>query len=223
MCATQTSFFSDEDKGVSKATLLIKDFGQIKRCELDLASLTVLTGQKVSNRNTIARCIYFFKTVKDVLREVVVQGNPSSDEEILDIVSNRLLMKFRVMFDSSYYSSSTMHITYSYSERVSLEVLNVAGELRFLFSPNMIAVLRSKELYALSSVDLQYCLNTIFNDEYDCIFIPAERDITAVLSDRLTTLRCQQPLTYPTRQRPLSSSQRGSRLSLISKSRLRTT
>lgn len=141
--------------------LVIKNFGSIEQCELDSSSFSVLAGHQTLDMSGVAKCVYFFRTVKDELRDVIVNGNPSSNTEILDIVSNRLLMKFRVMFDPQYYSNALMRLVYSYSDHVSLEVINIAGELRILFSPNMVSVLKSKDLYALSLPDLQYCLNTV--------------------------------------------------------------
>lgn len=72
----------DFEAWAHKNKLVIKNFGPIEQCELDSSSFSVLAGHQTLDMSGVAKCVYFFRTVKNVLRDVIVNGNPSSNTEI---------------------------------------------------------------------------------------------------------------------------------------------
>ena len=49
--------------------------GPIQECDLDLNDFTVLTGPQSSGKSTVAKAVYFFRTVKqDILKKHTLEG-----------------------------------------------------------------------------------------------------------------------------------------------------
>ena len=44
--------------------LTIDNLGPIRRCELPIMQYTVLTGYQAAGKSTLAKSVYFFKTLK---------------------------------------------------------------------------------------------------------------------------------------------------------------
>lgn len=55
----------------------IKQFGPIENIELEIKDMTVLTGFQSSGKSTIAKTIYFFRTLKDKIADFI----PNNTEE----------------------------------------------------------------------------------------------------------------------------------------------
>ena len=49
------------------AELEIKQFGPIKECNLSIKQVTVFTGEQAAGKSTIAKLVYFFLSLRDVL------------------------------------------------------------------------------------------------------------------------------------------------------------
>ena len=59
--------------------------GPIQECDLDLNDFTVLTGPQSSGKSTVAKAVYFFRTVKQDILNIIMQGGPQA-------VSDRFLV-----------------------------------------------------------------------------------------------------------------------------------
>ena len=51
--------------------LTINNFGPISKCELTCKPFIVLTGEQASGKSTVAKALYYFRTVKDDVYTVV--------------------------------------------------------------------------------------------------------------------------------------------------------
>ncbi len=47
--------------------------GPIQECDLDLNDFTVLTGPQSSGKSTVAKAVYFFRTVKQDILNIIMQ------------------------------------------------------------------------------------------------------------------------------------------------------
>jgi predicted ATPase len=47
--------------------IIIKNFGPIKYAEIEVKKILVLIGEQASGKSTIAKLIYFFKTIQEDL------------------------------------------------------------------------------------------------------------------------------------------------------------
>ena len=52
--------------------------GPIQECDLDLNDFTVLTGPQSSGKSTVAKAVYFFRTVKQDILNIIMQGGPQA-------------------------------------------------------------------------------------------------------------------------------------------------
>ena len=51
--------------------LIIRNLGPISECELECKPFMILTGGQASGKSTIAKALYFFRTIKDDVYEAV--------------------------------------------------------------------------------------------------------------------------------------------------------
>lgn len=51
--------------------IIINNLGPVKHCELEINDFTVFTGPQASGKSTIAKSVFFFKNIKNILFEQV--------------------------------------------------------------------------------------------------------------------------------------------------------
>ena len=64
--------------------LIIHKLGPIQHCELSIKKYTILTGYQASGKSTIAKAIYFFRTLKEDIFQLILRRSFSqleSDEK----------------------------------------------------------------------------------------------------------------------------------------------
>ncbi|MEI6139354.1 MAG: AAA family ATPase [Mariniphaga sp.] len=94
--------------------IYIKNFGAIKEAEIEIKSLLVLIGEQASGKSTIAKLIYFFKSLNDDFFNQFYK----SDKDYLDITSDLIIPireKYYDFFGSTFYLPE-FEIKYCYSE-----------------------------------------------------------------------------------------------------------
>ena len=106
--------------------LKIRNLGPIKHCEIHVDDFTVLTGPQASGKSTIARSIYFFRTLKDDVFAQITH-RPSEDEYETDTIrafEKRLKKKFLQIFGSTWSMVDDMKLTYKYAPHVKISLMN---------------------------------------------------------------------------------------------------
>ena len=53
-----------------KQHISIRNFGPIRQAEIDVNDLTILIGEQASGKSTIAKLVYFFKSLRNDLVEL---------------------------------------------------------------------------------------------------------------------------------------------------------
>ncbi|MBE6096661.1 MAG: ATP-binding protein [Schwartzia succinivorans] len=183
-----------------KRLLKLKNLGPIKDCEIAVDDFTVLTGPQASGKSTIARAIYFFRTLKeDIFDQVTHQ--PSEDEYENNIhrsVEKKLRSKFLRIFGSTWSMSKDMSMEYFYAPHV---------KIRAFLEPNRNYSYRNFVSFELDEKirdflcryenheyiweqdkarqELRREIDELFQDEYETVYIPAGRSLITVLTDRL--------------------------------------
>lgn len=165
----------------------ISDLGPIKHCNMDIEDFTVLTGRQASGKSTIAKGIFFCRTIKDdILDEILKFQNTADDYDIALSVESRIRSKFIRIFGMSSVVKPAMNLEYYFSEdtyfKISSEQLNIkfSNEInKYIF--NISKAEKSKD-------EIKKELNILFNDEYDCVFIPAGRSLITTLTSQLNYL-----------------------------------
>ena len=116
--------------------LVIKKLGPIEQCEMECSQFMTLTGFQASGKSTIAKAIYYFRTIKDDIvnlarRQAYNMVPVSGLETELDVVygtslrkglENYLREKFLRTFGSSWGMSKEMCIEYYFTSTCSVKV-----------------------------------------------------------------------------------------------------
>lgn len=194
--------------------LIINKLGPIEQCDLECSQFMTLTGFQASGKSTIAKAIYYFRTIKDdiinlakrqAFKIVPVSGLESEFDVVYGTnlrkgLENYLREKFLRTFGSSWGMSNEMCIEYYYTNTCSIKV-SLKEDIKFS-SPNYIWItlsddlskfLREKNNYltatslGVSEEDtkrLKAELCEIFDDDCSVVYIPAGRSMITLLSQQ---------------------------------------
>lgn len=81
------------------ATLRIRKFGPIENCEIDCSRFMVLTGFQASGKSTIAKSLFFFRTIKD---DVCALAEERAIEEFSSVKRKNRSIPFFISFPLSF-------------------------------------------------------------------------------------------------------------------------
>ena len=169
----------------------ISNFGPIKDCEMDINQFTVLTGPQASGKSTIAKAIYFFRTIKDDILDLILKNERKI--KLQEILENYLVEKFHILY-SVYFRVMDCNLKYTYGEDTSIEIsiinFNVT-QLSFGDKINKFLNEKSALSYPIDEMTknkLSEELNELFQDDIETVYIPAGRITTSLLSDQLTPI-----------------------------------
>ena len=166
--------------------LTINQLGPIQHCKLDIRGTTILTGYQASGKSTIAKAVYFFRSLKEDLLQLILRRATENAASLLlqrDLKTDFEMMvrnKFLNTFGSSYGMDANMTLEYNYTENTRIGI-----SLKEAFqSPNYVWVEYSAAfrqfLGGIHSADikrdeLQKDLIALFDDPYEAVYIPAGR------------------------------------------------
>lgn len=132
--------------------LEINKLGPIDYCRLNIKQYTFLTGYQASGKSTIAKAIYFFRTLKEEISKIIIRqcyGNYHNENlnlkrEFESVVRN----KFLNTFGTSYSMDSKMCMTYIYGdyEGYQVKVSIYLKERQDYASPNYVYVQYSDKI-----------------------------------------------------------------------------
>lgn len=193
----------------------IKNFGPIKELNLDIKDFSVLIGPQASGKSTIAKTIFFFKSLNDDLVKFFIRDLEKGDfSNPYNTYGKIVRQKYLDFFGASthleelnlrYYYNDDKHITLSIenenkfitptlSKPLIKEIGKLIEEAKKFHSntnkrnPNL---LTSNDLMALEGEKRQFLkyikerCNEIFCDSRELIFIPSGRSLLATLSNQL--------------------------------------
>lgn len=177
--------------------------GPIQECDLDLNEFTVLTGPQSSGKSTVAKAVYFFRTVKQDILNIIMQGGPQavSDRDAASwriVLTQRLKDKFMQLFGTSWVMPLDMEMEYTYKKNVSIRVSltenfddPLKNYIKIEFSGEVEDYLAELSRQNFSNISpgqrdhAEQQLNQWFNDPYETVFIPAGRNLITLLSAQL--------------------------------------
>ena len=183
--------------------LWLHHLGPIQECDLDLDEFTVLTGPQSSGKSTVAKAVYFFRTVKQDILNIIMQGGPQavSDKNIASwrvILTQRMKEKFMQLFGTSWVMPQDMEMKYTYKKNVFIRVFltenpddPLKNYIKIEFSDDVEDYLADLSQQNFSNITpgqrahAEQQLNQWFNDPYETVFIPAGRNLITLLSAQL--------------------------------------
>lgn len=195
--------------------ILIKNFKSIKNINekyVQIDQFTIFFGEQASGKSTIAKLIYFFKTIpNEIFFEVLQNYNDINNVNINEILTKRLRKYFVILFGATRHLQD-FEITYTYASRNQLHFkknhlgsfdisnkednwkniivlcVNIANQLKQLKKSNRLEeqLTYEAELQRIRASFLQQ-LKNIFDDR-TVVFMPASRNITVSLEHHLTKI-----------------------------------
>ena len=173
-----------------------------KDCEVDISSFMILTGPQASGKSTLAKSIFFFKNVKNILFEQIKRKHLMNG--VSDIISmsceKRMLREIRAIFlqtfGTTWCMDNEMKLQYFYGDEKWIKISLKPDPLRPNYiwidmSPdikrflNNIENYKKKEEWGLREQSLRNTIYSFFEDEMEIVYIPAGRSLITLLSDQL--------------------------------------
>lgn len=186
--------------------IVIQRFGPIDYCELELRDFTVFTGPQASGKSTVAKSVFFFKNVKNILLEqfqkmymfqaaqIVGRRNLSFQQR----VERGIRANFLQTFGTVSHMEPQMQLIYYYKDdtfiKISLEGNPTPSSyVRIKFSDNfasLIELLGCRKPLSRGAVydvsEIKERINSFLQDEAEMIYIPAGRSMITLLGTQLS-------------------------------------
>lgn len=184
-------------------TLEIHSLGPIKECTLTVNRFTVLTGPQSNGKSTIAKAVYFFRTVKQDILTIMMQGGPRAITDCSSTtwdqtLKQRLRDKFSQLFGASWFISEQMEMRYTYNSQYTMRAFlkrNKTNDEKnfvdFEFSPcfqDYLCELDSRlftNIGSIQKISDKWLLSQNLDDPYETVFIPAGRNLITLLTAQL--------------------------------------
>jgi predicted ATPase len=174
--------------------IIIKNFRAIEFAEIELKKILVLIGEQASGKSTVAKLVYFFKTIQD---DFFVQVYESGNVDLEQLVRRKFIEFFGLVkrdFELEFWFGEDKHISIKHTDVyislsnlfTSKEVLNIekiANKLsddKKLYEDDVVNYLERNRLIK----QLRTAINNIFNaNQEDNLYVIAGRNVTVSYSD----------------------------------------
>ena len=181
--------------------LTIRNLGPIQDCSLSINHFTVFTGPQSNGKSTVAKAIYFFRSVKQDILQLMMMGGPKAMSEEREpmawgtVLTQKMRQKYTQLFGLPQAMAKDMSLLYSYTKqcwiKVGCAVHHEKYTLEITFSPAMTDY--CKDLDTQSFLDLdpfqkakqEQKLSALLDDPYETVFVPAGRNLITLLSTQL--------------------------------------
>lgn len=180
--------------------MILNKVGPINHCDITIGNFTILTGAQASGKSTIAKAIYYFRTGKDDILDIIIKRNSAvtANHKLYKAVTKQLRYKFLQLFGSSRAMDNSLSMEYYYSENTFIKITLKFDESAEHISPNYVDFdfsFNIKELLSkYNNIDITHNsskkeismeLNQLFCDDFETIFIPAGRSLITLLTTQL--------------------------------------
>ncbi len=187
-----------------KQKLIIENFGSIKKVELEIDKYLLLIGEQATGKSTIAKLIFFFKSLRQDLISYLY-----NDNEIDNSIEQDFIFAIRRKFTPNFFGTTKhmnpFHIVYIYQDRFSIELtLNEFSMLNVLFTENELVNVNTTEKPPFKMINIFINIeqfrkkyignNTLFDKRFSKIELEKqhqrhliEQDINRLYSDNSET------------------------------------
>ena len=213
-----TAVLAAEDRGQKQAKdkpttarIHIQSFGPVRRAQLDVTDIIVLNGLQSSGKSTIAKLIYFFKSLPETLyQNLIIADDPTADlkKKLVIACRNRLMDFFGT---TKHMKGLFLKYTYAENKDITVQYENRSGHARVKFSNALMAGLteiaqRIKHYREHTEGDRPWDLSAmqffradqmrffhsvrrevkqLFVEPREMLYIPAGRSLVTTLSEEL--------------------------------------
>ncbi len=174
--------------------IIIKNLGPVRNCDMNVEDFCVLTGPQASGKSTIAKAIFFFRTIKDDCVSLYTKNHLFRPDEAVFIrtLKKHLRSKFMQMFGSSWGMSMDMRMKYEFDDRTYVEIFlkksSFEGSPNYIdakYSQNIAKMLKNLNSKQCEKEEVVSITNEIFNDDREIVYIPAGRSMITLLTSQL--------------------------------------
>lgn len=180
----------------------ISKLGPIKDCEIPIKDFMVLTGPQASGKSTLAKSIFFFKNIKNLLFQQIKRKHLMNS--ISDVISmsceKRMLREIRAnflqTFGTTWCMDNEMQLQYYYGDnkwiRISLKPdplkpnyiwIDLSQDIKSFLKD--IENYKEQEEWGVREQSLRREIDSFFEDEMEIVYIPAGRSLITLFSDQL--------------------------------------
>ena len=203
--------------------LVINKLGPIEMCEIKCSQFMTFTGFQASGKSTIAKAIFYFRTIKDDIylisqeRALKAYGlnNENLEGSLKKDLIDKLREKFLRVFGTSWAMENDMSIEYYYTKECFIKV-HLKDDVKYgtpnyiwiTLSPALESFLYKKENVLIANAlgipekqqqSFKFQISEFFDDIYDVVYIPTGRSMLTLLSQQLsyiyTTMKDSQKRT----------------------------
>lgn len=181
--------------------IVINKLGPIKHCSLEINDFMVFTGPQASGKSTIAKSIFFFKNIKNLIWKQITKRIFTETDTMELSIKNRLIKEIRSnflqTFGSTWCMDRNMSIEYEYTDSICIKISLKEDRV----SPNYIWIDCSPELTEFldryDQVQLEELkqvhndgilkkeIDDFFENKEEIIYIPAGRSMMTLFSSQL--------------------------------------
>lgn len=208
--------------------MIIRQFGPISNCEIDIQSFMILIGEQSTGKSTICKCIYFFKSVRDEIKAYlygILTSGSVNEKKFPSSLNAELKSRFVELFGMSKFKGD-FFLKYEYGPDLNLEITSTNDEHRYLnfkYSSSIIQKIQNLEEQAKQVHNnisnskgnsqenlfldlergrlyklLEQEVNVLFHDDSEHHYIPAGRGLLTLLTNQLLNIELKS-LDYITR------------------------
>jgi len=183
--------------------LKLQHIGPIQSCDIILNRFTILTGPQSNGKSTVAKAIFFFRSVKQDILDIMMQGGPQAfsgqkGTQWQYALKQRMKDKFLQLFGTSWVMPDDMEMMYAFTSKITIRVYlkrdydyPERNFIDFDFSDSFEDYLNGlddqifTDLSAAQKQREEARLSKILDDPYETVFIPAGRNLITLLSAQL--------------------------------------
>ena len=181
--------------------IIIDKLGPIEHCDLYINDFMIFTGPQASGKSTIAKSIFFFKNIRQLLF-MQINKRFLSGSDIMELsTKNRLLKEIRSnflqTFGTTWCMDNDMSIEYYYTDSIYIKIclknaLNAPNYIWIELSEKLIGFLNSYDTLQLDALtharnngNIKKEIDEFFGDDTEVIYIPAGRSMMTLFSSQL--------------------------------------
>ncbi len=179
----------------------IHKLGPISDCEVSIKEFMVLTGPQASGKSTLAKSIFFFKNIKNLLLALLRKNKLLSGFDQMEMsCENRFIREIRSnflqTFGSTWCMRNDMYLEYHFTPTrwIRLSLTDSALSLNYIWIDlseefrNFLHKLDKMDLFDFwqnQCAGVKKEIETFFEDTSEIIYIPAGRSLITLLSSQL--------------------------------------
>lgn len=187
--------------------LTIHHLGPVNDCTIELKEYNVITGPQSQGKSTIAKAVYFFRSVKQIVADIMRMGgietvNEDKNTCWVAVLKKKLREDFLSIFGTSWVFPNDMTMNYQYgSDKKYIKAYltpdnNHDGRnfVNFSFSEEIEDFFADLDSHCFTGISDKQLKNEeaklfqFFDDPFEVFYIPAGRSVITLLSDQLSYL-----------------------------------